>query len=106
MVKSKYRSKSKVKDFLTEFQSFLKYIIPDIIINILKNTGYDSPIAIESIDFDLIHSVEEFIEEQRNKNTAIAKLLKESIYSETKPFVFLPGHKALLVGLKKNISRI
>lgn len=96
--------KSKVKDFLSEFQTYLKNIIPDIILNILKNTGYDTPIAIESIDDNVIQLVEEYIEQQRNKNTAIAKLLKNSIYSEIEPFAFLLGHKALLVGLKNKLA--
>lgn len=96
--------KSKVKDFLGEFQTYLKNIIPDIILNILKNTGYDTPIAIESIDDNVIQLVEEYIELQRNENTAIAKLLKNSIYSEIKPFAFLLGHEALLVGLKNKLA--
>lgn len=85
------------KDFLTKFQVFLHNQIPDIVLKILRETGYDSPLAVETINSEVIRDLEKYI----NENEHFANFFNGSIYSSSKPFSFLPGHKALLLGLKK-----
>lgn len=85
------------KDFLTKFQVFLHNQIPDIVLKILRETGYDSPLAIETINSEVIRDLEKYI----NENENFDNFFNGSIYSSSKPFSFLPGHKALLLGLKK-----
>lgn len=85
------------KDFLTKLQIYVRNSIPHIILKILKETGFDSPLSIKTIDSEAISDLEKYI----NDNETLHSLLNNSVYANTKPFKFLPGHKLLLLGLKK-----
>lgn len=66
--------------------------LPELMIQILSATGY--AISISELDSTEIGIIEEFV----TKN--LKHLLKDSkSYSQTDPFVFLPGHKKLLISL-------
>lgn len=87
-----------VKDFWNCFQIYLgNSKLPNFLVDILKKTGYDSPISIELLDGERINEIEIFIE----SNYGCAhSLLKETIYENKENFKFLPGHLTLLAGLK------
>lgn len=68
--------------------------MPEVIINILEKSGYDSTIAIESMNVNQIEEMEGYV--SRN-----LQLLDNSIYTNTANFKFLPGHKTLLLTLPK-----
>lgn len=85
------------KDYLSKLHNFLHKQIPDVIINILRKTGYDTSLAIESLNNEEIEGLEKYISESEK----IKKLLVGTQYSDCVPFTFLPGHKILLLGLKK-----
>lgn len=49
------------KDDSFKFQHYLHNQIPDLIYNLLRKTGYDTSIAIQTIDFDVIRQIEQYI---------------------------------------------
>lgn len=71
--------------------------IPEVLCIILKNTGYDSLFALQSLELEQIVEIENFI----SSDKIFLYLLKDTIYSNTQPFKLLPGHKLFLNGLKK-----
>lgn len=87
------------KEFWNCFQLFLgQSKLPSFLIELLKITGYDSPISIELIDEEKICEIENFIE---NNFGCTSDLLKSTVYENREVFRFLPGHVTLLLGLKK-----
>lgn len=90
--------KAMVKEFWNSFQLFLgKNNLPSFLVEILKLTGYDSPISIELLDRERIVEIEVFIE----TNYGCAhNLFKSTVYENREEFRFLPGHATLLLGLK------
>lgn len=87
-----------VKDFWCSFQFFLgNSKLPQFLVEILKNCGYDSPISLELLDEEKIKEIEQFIE----INFGCAhSLVRDTIYENKEQFKFLPGHLTLLLGLK------
>lgn len=87
-----------VKEFWNCFQSFLGINkLPSFLVEILKITGYDSPISIELLDREKLVEIETFIE----TNFGCAhSLFKGTVYENKENFRFLPGHTTLLFGLK------
>lgn len=87
------------KDFWNSFQLYLSDSkLPPFLVEILKLSGYDSPISIELIDREKIIEIENFIEKNFGCTSA---LLKCTVYEHKDKFCFLPGHVTLLLGLKK-----
>lgn len=71
--------------------------IPSTIVDILVANGYNDPISLSGINEQEIETIEQFVND--NLHT-----LSEQ-YSCLKPFVFLPGHKKLLIGLGKKAEQ-
>lgn len=90
------------KDYLQKFQDYLHDQIPDVIYHLLRKTGYDTSIAIQTIDSDVIKQIEEYINTEKiaHKKETV-ELLKKANYVNVEQFSFLLGHKALLLGLKR-----
>lgn len=73
-----------------------------MIVTILQKSGYDTAIAIQTFNLDVISSLETHIIETKE----LTDFLRQSpaysnIDPKSKKFSFLPGHKALLLGLVK-----
>lgn len=79
-----------MSEFWNDFQFVFGGNIPIVIITILKSAGYNSAISLEGMNEDEINVIEKFV--QQNKH-----LVNSSEYCDTNPFVFLPGHKKILV---------
>lgn len=78
--------------FWKDYQKFLGKKIPNVIIDILIANGYDNSLSLCGMSMNEISSIEKFTDEK------LRYLLdKSQQYSTTKPFVFLPGHKKLLL---------
>lgn len=90
------------KDFLSKLQCYLQNQIPEDIIIILRQTGYDTTLALETLTFEEIGNLEEYITEERKD---IINLLNNTAYLNLNPFALLPGHKAVLLGLKKKLEQ-
>lgn len=86
------------KDYLSKLNEYLNNQIPEVIFQLLKRTGYDTPIAIQTINFAVIKEVEDYVNSDNGKS--IIDYLKSKNYPNTSPFALLPGHKALFIGLK------
>lgn len=82
-----------MNELWNNFQSFVKISIPTIIIEILIASGYNDPFLLSGMTEKEIKSIEIFVSD--NSHTLCER------YSNLKPFVFLPGHKKLLMGLAK-----
>lgn len=73
--------------------------MPDLIVKILSNSGYDTAIALAEFDESDI----EIVQEYTNKN--LLTLVKQyEVYSDIEQFVFLPGHRKLLFSLSKRVK--
>lgn len=72
-------------DFWSSFEHFLGYKFPNEIKEILNRNGFDTEIALSQM------------------NTEFLKLV-EAQESKQLPFSFLPGHRALLLGLPNKIK--
>lgn len=75
--------------------------VPPSIKKLLTLTGYNSIWSFKSITEQSLSEAEDFIETTYRKD---ADEFDE--YKEIKPFKFLPGHKALIFGIKSEISEI
>lgn len=82
-----------MNELWNNFQSFVKHSIPKIIIEILISTGYDDPVLLSGMNEKEIEIIETYVCDHLHT-------LAEQ-YSHIKPFVFLPGHKKLLMCLGK-----
>lgn len=85
--------------FWVEFESFLKKSFPEYIIKILYATGYDNEIAISALCNEDIKIIEEFVDS--NLKHLIENL---DIYNSSEKFIFLPGHKKLVLSLPKQLK--
>lgn len=90
------------KQFWSNLEKFMKGTVPPSLKKILQETGYDSDIAIESINSDSIKTLEKHINDRRCliKDTVYDKYIKEN-----EPFEFLPGHKIVLLNLPNRIKQ-
>lgn len=68
---------------------------------LLTLCGYDSTWSFMSVTDDKIPGIEEYIEQNHRKN---ADDFEE--YKNVKPFKFLPGHKALIFGIRSEIDNL
>lgn len=66
--------------------------IPNDIVCILEKCGFDSQLALQSIDYDVIAEIEEFVNEDRS-------ILKNTSYEHIENFKFKPGHRMFLLNL-------
>lgn len=77
--------------------------MPEILVNILKESGYETSLAIEQLNAENITDLEKFV------NDNLCHLLRNSLY-ENKPrnklnvFRFLPGHRTILLHLPSQIT--
>lgn len=86
------------KEFWSCFQLFLGHSkLPSFLVDILKVTGYDSPISVELLDKEKIGEIQTFIEANYGCTHI---LLKDTVYENKEEFRLLPGHITLLLGLK------
>lgn len=83
-------------DFWNKFNSFLGENIPDIIIDILKASGYENAMSLSGIDEKELNGIQKFVD--GNLRSLVEK---NQQYSTSNPFSFLPGHKKLLFILGK-----
>lgn len=90
------------KDYLHQFQVFLRNQIPEVIILILRKSGYDSALAIESLNDNEIIELETYV----NGREDVIAALKNTVYEKVIPFKFLPGHKALFAALRKKLMNL
>lgn len=86
------------KDYLCRLNEYLNHQIPELIFQLLKRTGYDTPISIHTINFEVISEIENYV--NSDNGNSILEYLKSKNYPNTTPFAFLPGHKAFFLGLK------
>lgn len=75
----------------------MKENIPNDIELILQRNGFDSKLALESLDEDLIAE----IEQQANDDRSI---LTSTSYENVATFKFKPGHRIFLLNLKKQVN--
>lgn len=73
--------------FWDQFETFLGYKLPIQLINILNNCGFDNEISISEMNSGMIAEIESF--QSKTINTK---------------FEFLPGHRALLLGLPRKVQ--
>lgn len=87
-------------EFWTSFQIYLKDSIPEAIVEILKNCGYDNAISVSEIDKEDIVSIEEHISNNQLHQNLVDEL---PVYKNIAPFSFLPGHRKLLLSLPQKV---
>lgn len=73
--------------------------VPECIKTLLTKCGYNSTWSFKSVTEEKLSEAEHFIESQYRKH---ADEFEE--YKDIKPFKFLPGHKALIFGIKSEID--
>lgn len=68
--------------------------------NILRESGYDTALAIEQLDAKNIADLEKYVNEN------LRHLLRNSLYEkQSNDFRFLPGHRSILLHLPAQIKR-
>lgn len=77
-----------------DLEIYLKENIPKDIELILQRSGFDSKLALQSIDEEVIAEIEQYANEDRS-------ILANTSYENTAIFKFKPGHKLFLLNLSK-----
>lgn len=84
-----------MKDFWFSFQKYLgNNQLPTFIVEIFKVTGYDTAIAIQTLNENKIEEIESFIE----LNAVDYSFLCGTAYENISKFKLLPGHVSLMLG--------
>lgn len=83
-------------DFWNSFNSFLGGNIPNIIVKILEASGYENTTSLIGMNDKEIIEIQNFV--RKNLRSLVEKSPQYSTYS---PFIFLPGHKKLLLIIGK-----
>lgn len=86
----------------SRFQNIFNDEFPEILEKILRRTGFDSTTALIQLNLERITGIEEFINKNR---TALRELFGGTLYEFMNPFMFLPGHRALLESLPAEIEK-
>lgn len=78
---------------------------PKCIKLLLKSAGYDTMTSLSELCDDTIKNIETFHQNRKNVIESLDCCYSE-FYKTLDPFCFLPGHKAILLGLPKKIQKI
>lgn len=78
---------------------FLGEEIPNDILIILENSGFDSLFLLETIDENDLSEIEEYFKCNPSK-------LKGTKYEKMSDFKLKPGHRKFMLGLPKRIEKI
>lgn len=82
-----------------KFEIFLKKSIPEYIIKILAQTGYDNTVSISEICEEDVKTIEEFVDAK------LKHIVEASgVYKIYEKFAFLPGHKKLILSLPNQLK--
>lgn len=73
--------------------------VPNDILILLENSGFDSLLSLEKIDAKDVSEIEEYFKCNPSK-------LKGTSYENMSPFKLLPGHKKFVLGLPSRIKNI
>lgn len=84
-------------DFWKNFCAFIKSDIPDYLVKLLIESGFDCPMAIEQINTNSIVQIEQHIE------INLRHLLIATVYENEKPFSFRMGHRLILLNLNNQL---
>lgn len=91
-----FKAKENIFDVLDEI---LGVKIPEILINILKQSGFDCRSTLALINLENIAEIEDFTNENR-------EVLLGSIYENMIPFKFLPAHRIFIRNLSNYIDQL
>lgn len=92
--------KNEKPDFWTGFQAYLKNSIPENIVKVLNNAGYDNAISVSEIEDKDILIIEEHVRAHKNQQLLVEEL---QAYANVTTFSFLPGHRKLLLALPQKV---
>lgn len=73
--------------------------IPEIIVHILRKSGFDCRTTLAHINLETIAEIEEFANENR-------EILNGSRYENMVPFKFVPGHRIILRNFPNYIEQV
>lgn len=76
---------------------------PENIDLMLITSGFDCKAILNKIDANSLNTIEQFINTNRRK---FEEILKNTKYETEIPFAFLPGHRALILGLPEILKSI
>lgn len=90
------------RKFWLDFENFIGFKLPKDIPNILTECGYDSELAIISLTEKDLETIESVIDKKKH----ILKYSRnyKEYYDSHERFVLKPGHKSLILGLRKKIE--
>lgn len=72
--------------------------IPQFIVNILKETGYDTEIALRELGECYISEIEKYMDSHRS-------VLAGTVYENKEEIKLLPGHKAIILSIPAYITK-
>lgn len=96
LLKHKMTRKRKVWE---KFEDFLKKIIPEYIIKILVQSGYDNVFSVSALCEEDIKIIEEFVDANLKH-----VIVDSGVYKISEKFVFLPGHRKLILSLPTQLK--
>lgn len=77
-------------DFWSKFEYHIRDRVPDFLIKLLKNAGYDTGFSVKLLNNELVDQLESFANEQNPK--------------PEQPVKILPGHRATLLALPSTVE--
>lgn len=87
-----------MNEFWKKFQEFVGQSIPNEIVQILIVCGYDNAISVSELSEEEITIIERYVNQASNAKPILENTKQ---YASLEPFVFLPGHKKLIIVLAK-----
>lgn len=97
------------KNDLDKLEQFIGDVIPTSLKILLQSCGYDTLLSLKQITNEKINAMEQFIQIQRDKFVRKLDGINDTaaaVYTEQEHFVFLPGHRDILLNFPKHITEM
>lgn len=90
-------------NFFFEVESVIGEKIPECLIYILNESGFNTKLTLETLNSEYIKQIEFFFNANYEK---LCHGLSGSIYENIEPFSIVPGHRALIERIPQFIAKI
>lgn len=94
----------KYSDVFKVIENLFNEKIPACVVNVLRESGFDTEAAIKELDDNRIEEIENFINEDTNTFNKIQEICPS--YTNQERFRLLPGHKIIIKAIREKLDSL